>query len=448
MNASRSLWRRRSALVPLVTTAIALVCASAMLPAFGCATGIVASDGIIEGGAGDDASCPGAQVSCSGTCVDIATSKSSCGSCGNACASGQVCSQGACSSTCGGGTVNCGGSCTTTGNDPANCGACGNACAGGQACVNGTCDAPCGQGQKKCPASDGGAAACTPTDTDRNNCGACGNACPSGYDCAAGQCALACDAGLRACAPDGGVAACVNTTNDPRNCGACGNACPASGYTCTSGTCQIVCPPPETACTGGDAGQYCTNLQTDPQHCGGCNNACGATMICTAGQCVLGGTCTVNLARQGATPSISSGGTIAPYVPANMNDGVGKTTCGFAWVNNSTTPSGAFIQYTWASPITVGSLYVETEPDTVCSPPQPSGRNIHSGTVQYWNGNAWVTSTTFSFPAGHGDVQVNLPQAVSTTELRIFDLTTDPGNGNSAIFEWHVYSGINCTPPP
>ena len=427
--------------------AIGLTSACAVVSLGACATGEVATDLSGEGGSGDDVSCPGAQTSCGGTCVDVAISKTNCGACGTACSPGQVCSQGKCASTCGGGTVKCGDSCASTGNDPSNCGACGNACGGGQACVNGTCDAPCASGQRKCTASDGGAPICTSTDSDNGNCGGCGNVCPSGYNCSAGQCALACDAGLRACVPDGGAAACVNTSNDLANCGACGASCPASGYTCTSGTCQIACTAPQSACAGADAGQYCANLQTDPLHCGGCNNACAATMVCTAGQCVAGATCTVNLARQGATASMSTGG-VTTYGPQNMNDGVGKTTCAFAWVTNGTSPGGAYIQYTWAAAVSVGSVYVETEPDTSCSPPPPGGRNIHSGTVQYWNGSAWVTSTTFSFAAGHGDVQVNLPQPVTTTQLRIFDLTTDPGNGNSMIFEWHVYSGINCSPPP
>ena len=144
---------------------------------------------------------------------------------------------------------------------------------------------------------------------------------------------------------------------------------------------------------------------------------------------------------------MSTGG-ITTYGPQNMNDGVGKTVCSFAWVTDSTTPSGAWVQYTWASAVSIQSFYLETEPDTVCSPPNPSGRNLHSGTVQWWNGTAWVTATTFSYPAGHGDVQVNLPQPVTTTQLRVFDMTTDPGNGNTIIFEWHVYGGTSCSPPP
>ena len=111
-------------------------------------------------------------------------------------------------------------------------------------------------------------------------------------------------------------------------------------------------------------------------------------------------------------------------------------------------PSGAFYEYDWAQPVTIGSFYVETVNGLNPGPPcgNPAGRNLASGTVQYWNGASWVTSMTWSNE--HADLKINLPAPVTTTKLRLFDVTTDPGNGNSLIYEWHVYGGTNCMPPP
>ena len=44
-----------------------------------------------------------------------------------------------------------------------------------------------------------------------------------------------------------------------------------------------------------------------------------------------------------------------------MNNQIGKNVCNWAWVNNNTAPSGAYFQYDWPQPVTIGSFYVETE---------------------------------------------------------------------------------------
>lgn len=68
-----------------------------------------------------------------------------CGSCGSACAAGQVCNMGRCMAgpTCPTGMSMCGASCVNLMNDSANCGACGRTCDGAQPCVSGTCRATC-----------------------------------------------------------------------------------------------------------------------------------------------------------------------------------------------------------------------------------------------------------------------------------------------------------------
>ena len=64
--------------------------------------------------------------------------------------------------------------------DLANCGSCGNACATGQSCTNGTCACPTGQILCR--------GACTAVQTDSLNCGMCNLSCPSGEVCISGTC--------------------------------------------------------------------------------------------------------------------------------------------------------------------------------------------------------------------------------------------------------------------
>jgi hypothetical protein len=133
-----------------------------------------------------------------------------------------------------------------------------------------------------------------------------------------------------------------------------------------------------------------------------------------------------------------------------MNNGLPPNCSNFAWVTDSTTvisTSPAWIQLTWPSAVTIGSFYIVTEnglSPTIC--PTPLGRNIASGTVQTWNGAIWVTAGSFS--GQNANVQFNLPSQVTTTQIRVTNMTTDPGNGNSIIYQWHVYSAQSCMPPP
>lgn len=132
----------------------------------------------------------GGLTSCNGVCVNEHTDPNNCGTCGNTCASGQTCTNGACG--CPGGTTSCNNVCVNETSDPNNCGACGHVCATGQACTNGICACPAGQ--SVC------SNACVNEQTDPHNCGACGNVCANGQLCSNGACttpAPVCGNGIR-----------------------------------------------------------------------------------------------------------------------------------------------------------------------------------------------------------------------------------------------------------
>src|SRR6202044_3916373 len=84
---------------------------------------------------------------CTGTCTDLSSAPDNCGSCGNACAMGSVCSGGVCASSCGA-LTQCNGGCVNTQTDNANCGSCGNVCPTGATCIMGSCT--CGVGETDC----------------------------------------------------------------------------------------------------------------------------------------------------------------------------------------------------------------------------------------------------------------------------------------------------------
>ena len=97
--------------------------------------------------------CPSGQTSCNGACVDTSNSLTSCGTCGTACAAGQVCSKGTCAADCGSGTSKCNDRCYDLASDPSNCGACGTTCGAGEVCSQGKCALTCGGGTTKCGAA-------------------------------------------------------------------------------------------------------------------------------------------------------------------------------------------------------------------------------------------------------------------------------------------------------
>ncbi len=202
------------------------LCVSLQDPTYGCASasctpcsvphGVAAC---VSGGACGIATCNAARADCNANATDgcetnTASRPEHCGGCGIVCASNQVCSNAACTSTCAAGLTPCAGACLDLTQEPTSCGACG----------------------RTCPATANGVATC--------NASTCGVACNSGYRACGARCeaesATSCGAACTVCpTPANGVALCT--------AGACGFKCNESyapnGATCVDvggATCNAV----------------------------------------------------------------------------------------------------------------------------------------------------------------------------------------------------------------
>ncbi|HUB07500.1 MAG TPA: hypothetical protein VMB50_10890 [Myxococcales bacterium] len=282
---------------------------------------------------GENSPCPfdgGQGICCAGSCVDVLTSLTNCGACGQACPVGGACSYASCvlpdggpdlcvpggcpagtlclaqfglcfPTSCAGigdgtgctldGGVDscCGGSCIDQSTDPSNCGLCHNVCPAGTTCtpdgISADCDLPDGR-LEDC--SDGG--------------------CPAGTRCTGASCLpTTCDAseqGQFECAnPSGGPglgtcceSSCTDRLSDPQNCGVCGNVCPAGSF-CSYGSCPAIScagAPSGTACVLASGGQgsccndSCVDTTSDPQNCQYCGFICPTGATCNGSLCSSG----------------------------------------------------------------------------------------------------------------------------------------------------------------
>lgn len=205
--------------------------------------------------------------------VNLLTSASHCGRCGNSCGGNQRCSNGSCVSACSTGETDCNGVCANLASNPDHCGACGRACPevqnGTRNCSSGVCAPRCTNDQTACQTTGG--LACVDTARDPNHCGRCDARCPSGQVCANGTC-QSCNAPNIVCNQT-----CVDPRSDNINCGACGTVC--NRATCSAGVC-LQCTTFATACNG-----RCVNLLEDHANCGVCGRQCSFNQICATGTC-------------------------------------------------------------------------------------------------------------------------------------------------------------------
>ena len=147
---------------------------------------------------------------CGSTCVDEQTDGKNCGACGNACASGVTCQNGACSCS-GAATASCG----NCGTETRTCNRDGtwsawSACTA-QGCTpqttrtcdgtgTSTCSSDCTWSACTCPSgSTLCATTCVDEQNDRLNCGACGKVCGAGLVCSSGKCVTGLTATSIAC---------------------------------------------------------------------------------------------------------------------------------------------------------------------------------------------------------------------------------------------------------
>ncbi len=132
-----------------------------------------------------------------------------------------------------------------------NCGSCGNACPSGQSCERdyfGWYVCMCPPGLTVCGRK------CVDLATDIQHCGTCGAQCEDLSDgvvvgasgkvsvatCVHGTCARKCVAGRADCNGNRADDCETNTNSDPRNCGGCGIVCDAvAGQACVGGRCVV-----------------------------------------------------------------------------------------------------------------------------------------------------------------------------------------------------------------
>jgi hypothetical protein len=135
-----------------------------------------ACDNCPDGNASDSvychaASCAAEETVCAGACSNLMSDRDNCGTCGNQCGDGLVCSLGACVEGCDNGLAACGGACVDQATDTNNCGGCGvddssHVCTPDQMCNAGTCG--CGPNDIVCNGT------CTNPNTSQSFCGASG----------------------------------------------------------------------------------------------------------------------------------------------------------------------------------------------------------------------------------------------------------------------------------
>jgi len=267
--------------------------------------------------------CPTGTTSCDGTCRDLTSDSTNCGTCGTACPGGSACVQGACS--CTSGFSACPSGCVALASDPLNCGSCDNACTAGQVCSNGVCGTSCGAGLAPCGQS------CVDLATNPLNCGSCGFSCNAGLACVNGACGCGT---ATACGAE-----CVDTMVNPLHCGGCNIPC-GSGQSCVAGACIA----------GGTGGAGTGGAPTGGTATGGSGAATGGAV--PTGGANTGGTATGGSATGGVgAGGTATGGAATGGVGAGGSGGTGggTTTCSSAFTSSAAATAFAAEYENWKS---------------------------------------------------------------------------------------------------
>ncbi len=269
---------------------------------------------------------------CSGTCVDLLSDDTHCGTCETKCVAPDICNAGNCAPPCSQGLTLCGGNCVDINSDENHCGTCSNACGTGQLCDTGTCVVDCGT-LTRCGTS------CFDTQTDVNHCGGCTNPCNTGEKCSGGVCSANCTTPFVNCSNT-----CVDTTSNQDNCGACGAPCTAQ-QKCVNGSCQKLV-------------ENCTNgVDDDNNGLADCADPACAAYACASTPSGWTGPIALWTGAAGAAPACSAAG---PYPSGVLNAHSGLSTPGYTCPACNCAPSGG-------SACSSLSFYYDTTPGCTAS---------------------------------------------------------------------------------
>ena len=275
--------------------------------------------------------------------VSTATDPTNCGTCGTTCNLPHAtagCNGGSCTvASCNTGWADCDGNpangCETDLSQPAHCGTCGNACATGMLCSGGSCVSMC---VAPMPTLCNGSY-CANTTNDVNNCGTCGHVCSlanATATCTSSACAVAsCNTGYADCNKTASDGCEVNTTNDVNNCKTCANKCNLTNATavCSASACAIsLCNMGFKDCDGVAANGCEVNLMSDTSNCGMCATKCATNGNCNDGGCGCPGG-TLNC---GAAPGTCA---TCPTAPTNGSTGCLVTDAGASCVATCSNPN-------------------------------------------------------------------------------------------------------------
>ena len=153
--------------------------------------------------------------------------------------------------------------------------------------------------------------------------------------------------------------------------------------------------------------------------------------------------CCGNLAADAMATQSGAGG--EGFTPTSWKDGDTEEECVAAGCGSCgglvDTAPGAWIQYEWESPVTIGSMWLDMY---ACSSSCDASA-IAGGTVEYWDGAAWREAQSFSDQSD--DFGLTFDPSLRTTKLRINNITAASCDNEGVppiVYEWYVYPWIDC----